>query len=291
MVFIINFIFSNSSDFQILKKTAPPRRVRKENSLMIYGKMPVLFLSAVFSEKNGSINNTVAHYILEHQELVKEMGITELAEACHVSTSSISRFCKEIGLDNFAELRELVQNNQMVFEHNPSPSGTQQVIHSTVQKITDSIHTVGKTVDPRKLLQLCQEIHRFQKIAAFGLLKAETAAISLQCDLLMQGKQIFTQVSYPQQMEYIQSATEEDLILIFSCTGSYFDYQDLRSKKEALRRPRIWMITGVEKEYPPFIDETLTYPACYGQAGHPYQLLTIASLIAQEFAEYSRNKG
>ena len=113
---------------------------------MIYGKMPVLFLSAVFSEKNGSINNTVAHYILEHQELVKEMGITELAEACHVSTSSISRFCKEIGLDNFAELRELVQNNQMVFEHNPSPSGTQQVIHSTVQKITDSIHLGGENM-------------------------------------------------------------------------------------------------------------------------------------------------
>lgn len=257
---------------------------------MMYGKMPVLFLSAVFSEKNGSINNTVAQYILEHQDLVKEMGITELAEACHVSPSSISRFCKEIGLDNFAELRELVQNNHMVFEHSPAPSGTEQEISSTVKKITDSIDLIGKNVDPKKLRQLCREIDRFQKIAAFGLLKAETAAISLQCDLLMQGKQIYTQVSYPQQMEYIQSATQEDLILIFSCTGSYFEYQDIRSKKEALLRPRIWLITGVEKNYPPFIDETLTYPGYQGQAGHPYQLLTIASLIAQEFAEYTRNK-
>ncbi|MGI6254408.1 MAG: MurR/RpiR family transcriptional regulator [Acutalibacter sp.] len=257
---------------------------------MIYGKMPVLFLSAVFSEKNGSINNTVAQYILEHQELVRDMGITELADACHVSPSSISRFCKEIGLDNFAELRELMQTNQMVFDHSPSPSGTRQGIRATVQKITDSIHMAGKTVNPQKLRQLCQEIDRFPKVAAFGLLKAETAAISLQCDLLMQGKQLFTQVSYPQQLEYIQSATQEDLILIFSCTGSYFEYQDFRSKQEALQRPRIWMITGVDKKYPPFIDETLSYAAGHGQAGHPYQLLTIASLIAQEFAEYTESK-
>ena len=71
---------------------------------MIYGKMPVLFLSAVFSEKNGSINNTVAQYILEHQDLVREMGITDLAQVCHVSLSSISRFLRKSGwtaLPNF----------------------------------------------------------------------------------------------------------------------------------------------------------------------------------------------
>lgn len=257
---------------------------------MMYGKMPVLFLSAVFSEKNGSINNTVAQYILEHQTLVKRMGITELAEACHVSPSSISRFCKEIGLDNFAELRQLVQNNTMVFEHTPAFSNTEQGLSRTIKTITESIELIEKTLDYRKLHQLCEEIERYEKIAAFGLLKAETAAISLQCDLLMQGKQIYTQVSYPQQMEYIESASSEDLILIFSCTGSYFEYQDVRQKMEALLRPRIWLISGVEKTYPSFINETLTYQGLQGQIGHPYQLLTIASLIAQEFEAYRNGR-
>ena len=33
---------------------------------MIYGKLPVVFLSVVASEKSGSTNSAIASYILEH---------------------------------------------------------------------------------------------------------------------------------------------------------------------------------------------------------------------------------
>ena len=46
---------------------------------MIYGKLPVVFLSVIASEKNGSTNSVIASYLLEHMEEVKNLGIKEMA--------------------------------------------------------------------------------------------------------------------------------------------------------------------------------------------------------------------
>ena len=63
---------------------------------MIYGKLPVVFLSTIASEKNGSTNCVIATYILEHLDEMQDIGIKEIAKKFNVAVSSISRFCKEI---------------------------------------------------------------------------------------------------------------------------------------------------------------------------------------------------
>ena len=258
--------------------------VRKGGVQVIYGKLPALFLSAVSSEKNGSINSAIAGYILGHLEAVREMGIQELAGACHVSAASVSRFCKEVGFQSYAELRHVLETTQLDFNSlfpRETPEGRRGKV---AQEISSSIQAAGQGVDMAKLRQLCREMRQYRRVAAFGILKAETAAICLQCDLLMQGKRIYTNVSFPQQMEYLFQAGEEDLILLFSWTGSYFEYQDLRGREEALRAPRIWMVSGLDKPFPPYVDQVLLYPSQGGHLGHPFQLLTVASLIAQEYS-------
>ena len=47
---------------------------------MIYGKLPVVFLSVIASEKAGSTNSMIASYILEHMDEGKDLGIREMAE-------------------------------------------------------------------------------------------------------------------------------------------------------------------------------------------------------------------
>ena len=87
---------------------------------MIYDKLPIVFLSTLVSEKNGSTNSQIAAYILNHLEEVQNLGIKEIAKECNVAVSSISRFCKEVGLRDFAEFvymrlsTDLTVNNQSV---------------------------------------------------------------------------------------------------------------------------------------------------------------------------------
>lgn len=47
----------------------------------------------------------IYNYIIEHGEQAKLMTIRELAEATHVSTSTIVRFCKKLGCEGYAEFR------------------------------------------------------------------------------------------------------------------------------------------------------------------------------------------
>ena len=240
---------------------------------MIYGKLPVVFLSTIASEKNGS-----ATYILEHLDEMQDIGIKEIAKKCNVAVSSISRFCKEIGLRDFVELKELLSSIDFYFEEQSHSQSFNQRIEDYSYKIHESIQMVKNTIDGHQLIKLCDDIKKYQRVGIFGLLKAGSVAINLQGDLLMLGKQVYTHISYTQQMQYIITADENDLIIIFSYTGSYFDYQNLRA-------PKIWMISGDKKNYPSFVDEVISFESLQDQAGHPYQLQFVASLIAQEYSK------
>ena len=132
---------------------------------MIYSKLPVVFLSTIASEKNGSTNCMIASYILDHLNEVQNIGIKEMADKCHVAMSSISRFCKEIGLRDFAELKELLNCSQFYFEEQSDSKTFEQRIHDYNQKITESITMVEKTINKNQILKLCQDIHQYQKIA------------------------------------------------------------------------------------------------------------------------------
>ena len=100
----------------------------------------------------------------------------------------------------------------------------------------------------------------------------------------MLGKQVYTNISYTQQIQYILTANEDDLIIIFSYTGSYFEYQNLRSLKNKLKLPKIWLIASETKQYPSFIDRVIIFESLQDQNSHPYQLQFIAGLIAQEYS-------
>ena len=47
----------------------------------------------------------IYNYIMKNSSQVQYMTIRELADAVHVSTSSIMRFCKKAGCDGYAEFR------------------------------------------------------------------------------------------------------------------------------------------------------------------------------------------
>lgn len=260
---------------------------------MIYGKLPVVFLSVIASEKSGSINSAIASYILEHIDEVKNAGIKEMADRCHVGTGSISRFCKDIGLQDFVELKELLRSTDENFEPYSQKELPRERAEDYGRKVNHSINMVTKTLSVKKLADLCQDLGRYEKVAVFGLLKAECAAINLQGDLWMMGKHVYTNVSYDQQIEYIRNAEKDCLILIFSYTGSYFEYhkEKLFGDRDKKDRPRIWMISGRQKTFSEYVDKVLDFQSLQDHASHPYQLLYVAGLIAQEYARGQMTPG
>jgi DNA-binding MurR/RpiR family transcriptional regulator len=64
-------------------------------------------LLRVLAEGSAS-NRAIADYLLRNQVRVTALGIEELAEACEVSTATISRFARDLGFRNYAAMRGAV---------------------------------------------------------------------------------------------------------------------------------------------------------------------------------------
>ena len=75
--------------------------------------LAIILLSLMNSESADSNNNRIAKYILEHIDELENVSISDLARKCYVSNSSISRFCRAIGLQDYNELRNQVAKYQV----------------------------------------------------------------------------------------------------------------------------------------------------------------------------------
>lgn len=63
-------------------------------------------ISSMQHDKNTTFS-IIASYILDHSNY-KKLKIKDIIESCHVSSSGVIRFCKELGLSGFSELKYLL---------------------------------------------------------------------------------------------------------------------------------------------------------------------------------------
>ena len=48
----------------------------------------------------------IANFILDNHKIIPDLSIKELAQRCNTSTSTISRFCKDLNCRNFATFKK-----------------------------------------------------------------------------------------------------------------------------------------------------------------------------------------
>lgn len=253
---------------------------------MLYGKIPVILLTTVVTENDGSLNRSLASYILKNIESVKSMGIVELAKNCNVSISSVSRFCNDIGFQDFSEFKELLIDPQMNVEVVSDNPKVEERIHELFTQVATALVRVEQSIDVRCIDLLCKDLLAFEQVTTLGMLKASSAAICLQNDLSMAGKMIATHPLFQQQKEFLLGASKDDLLIIFSYTGTYFDYFDMNSLTH-LRDVKIYFITGnPTPSHSEYLDVIISFNSELNQVSHPYQLLSIANVISQEYVRY-----
>ena len=249
-----------------------------------YGKLPIVLLSELAAGKEDTYNCRIAAYLLGR--LGQSVSTEEIARACYVSKSAVSRFCREVGLEDFTELKELLAGSEHVFEPIGAELPPAQQAARVAALAGEAARQAAETLDLEALEELAREIVAAPRVACFGLLKAEAAAINLQSDLIMLGKEAVTKVSFREQLDFLAAAAPEDLAVIFSYRGVYFDY-DLPA--EARRgKGRIWLVTGdavaARASRGAAERKILSFRSRLDFASHPYQLLAVPSVIAQRVA-------
>ena len=262
-----------------------PSSTGRYGSTMIYDKLQVTLLSELASQRPDSAYAQIARHILAHPA-GEPLSIKQIASSCHVGTGTVSRFARDVGFSSFGELREACEREHSAFE-TIDGKDTQARSESLARRIALSVATAAASIDQSALHALIDDLRTYQQVSAYGLLKAQAAATNLQVDLLMQGKQIYTCATPAEQEQQIASTTSDELVLVFSYTGTFFEESGLLENLRRADRPRIWMICGSAEKVPSFVHRCLLFASDHSQLGHPYQLECVAGIIAQEYAATS----
>ncbi|WP_068782643.1 MurR/RpiR family transcriptional regulator [Paenibacillus sp. GM2] len=125
----------------------------------------VLERFGTYIEQLSNAEKYVLYYIDNHFETAKRQSLVEMAEAINVSTTTVIRTCKKLGLTGFADLRYILRtlNDNNALDH----------LH-VVQKYVQHLHQSLDNIDHERISQMAQIMLHSKTIVvvSVGLTKA-----------------------------------------------------------------------------------------------------------------------
>ena len=254
----------------------------------------IMLLSTMNGETLHSNNYRIAKYMLQHIHELENVTISELAKKCYVSNSSISRFCRDIGLNDYNDLRLQVAKYHVVqrqvkekFEY--ETYNPKNVVGGFIDGVINNLYALKSSLHEQAIQRLIEDIYKYENVAAFGYLQSQNVAYDLQFDLQTSGKTISSFIKYAEQIDYMKEADENHLIIIFSQSGSYFKRLERKNPfqhKLHKRKPKIYLITANQGIDLPYVDSYIRYASATDYTSTPYPLQIIAGLICHGYANY-----
>lgn len=185
--------------------------------------MITIYLFQVLNkEKKGSSDYVIAEYLIHHLSESANITTDSLAEACHVSKASISRFCRNIGLNDFFELRYLLSNYYVEIDNKfKLQTKTKDFVTNYVDdlKIKSNLLTM---INRNQLKELVDDLEKYKKVVLMGHMQSGHIAKILQEDLSSLHKIVEFSDDFLVQKEILLNENEETLIIAFSTTGLIF---------------------------------------------------------------------
>lgn len=162
----------------------------------------------------------IARYLLEHLEKVDTITSGQLANECSCSKSTVTRFCERLGLKDFYELKTLYY----VVSHGK----TEKYYHLKssdlyFEQLRTLEKNIQKNIDNDTIYRLCEDIDYFKNVYLLGMMQSSHVAMSFQHDLYALRRIVECKMLIQDQKRCLTNSTEEDLIIIFSNTGLFFD--------------------------------------------------------------------
>lgn len=212
--------------------------------------------------RKSSINETIATYFIINYFKLPDMIITEIAEACCVSTPSIIRFCREIGFLNFSDFKEWVKESIQTIPIDVSESQLMRKVEGKDSVLTwlklmnTGVQSSIRDLEYEKAQTLAIDIMRYKNVYFYG-----SSLSGLICDylriLLFRNHKSIVTLDKPDMEVPLTNEKHDTLIVVVSQHNHYFhshgDYLTYFKKNS----DKLWLITQSqlnEKAYQVFDD-------------------------------------
>ncbi|HIW43284.1 MAG TPA: MurR/RpiR family transcriptional regulator [Candidatus Mediterraneibacter vanvlietii] len=256
-------------------------------------------LELVVSEYDArSTEHHIASVMLENIYQLAHVSIGELARMCNVSKSTMSKFVRDMGFDDYKDFR--LEAGRLYVKEKYGHEDTNINITDFIISKGDSAYLdvlkqdldlFFQSIDREKIEKLAVMIHDYPRVAAFGDGYSECFSRNLQYKMTFYRKTIYTTRSSRKQVDYIETAGEDTLIIVFSNRGGYmrcYQGQDGRPEKECFKhtKGKIFLITSNEDMVnDPLVDECILYEHTTIVQNHLVIYQMIIELLAVVYQE------
>lgn len=175
-------------------------------------------------------NYNIAWYMANNFVKITSMSISQLAKECYVSPATISRFCRAIGYENYAHLKQECTsfasdkkkfNNLIDVPLKTMKNHPAQCTELYSKRVCEAVGNLSNYLDWSVIDQVLQEIHDTDTIVFFGTQFSHSAALHLQTDLLMLEKFTVAYIENTRQLECAKTLDKNSLAIIISVNGFF----------------------------------------------------------------------
>ena len=191
-----------------------------EYSIIRFNLLTTL-LSILNKNDEDDTSFIIANYILNNLKDIEKTSIYKLAEDCYLSRSSVQRFIKDIGYDNYTQMKqslsEVISHEEALLDYTDRTNYT-DYIQESICSMTEDIADTAKKAGFKNLL------NRFINAKSVVFLVAEDSSHAcrlLQQQLLAAGKLVRIVTSAGSNIMFLNELDRDDLLIVCSVSGNF----------------------------------------------------------------------
>lgn len=179
---------------------------------------------------DADTNYNIAWYMAHNFSKVAKMGISQLAKECYVSPATISRFCRTLGYENYAHLKQACSsftldsrkfNNLINIPLNMMRNKPKECTKYYSNQVCKAISKLSNQLDWNVIDKVLQAIHDSDSVVFFGVQFSHSVALNFQTDLLMLEKFTMAYMETERQIDCAKSLDQNSVAIIVTVNG-YF---------------------------------------------------------------------
>ncbi|SEN93683.1 transcriptional regulator, RpiR family [Amphibacillus marinus] len=248
---------------------------------------------------NGQISETTNHHIaltmLSNYQAIHQLSIGEVAKLCDVSKSTISKFARTLGFDDYLDLKDNAAfvenrfNNPLNYISNIITLMEEDGYDHYFDSILKDINYFKENIDLSTIDRFAKAIYGHKQVVALGAVFSQSAALDFQLKLAYNGKFITTFQNDLAQDAFLRDATEETLIIVFTNSGDYLTKQQIRTgtpKKNSFSQTKAKVIVlsaNPEVLTLPFVSDAIIFPHQTNYQTHAVMFQIITDLIIARY--------
>ena len=244
------------------------------------------------STSADSSDYRIAKYLLSHIYKLKKISVEDIAKGSFVSKSTVSRFCRRLGYEDYQSMHQTMQValTGRYHRYDEYLALPQEVItHEYLKQHLEMIHVVREYATDAVLDRFASLLLQYENIGIFGQMHAYPIALNFQMELSSYDKVVSCFNIMPEQEKFIQSSGSDTLIIIISSSGRYFQDFITYFDYNAPNRPYLVLITNNQrlKVSRPY-DEIFIIPSENNTASQPMSMQIFTNLVTIHYGKKLR---